>query len=127
MITRRRRMNPTFPTLQFDSDAMCGALQAMMMRILRAGKWAELSGKLNIVLDCEQTDALIRRALFDPTLYHLIERIAVVIGQTYADLGEGAMLADDHALEMIRDLLLDYQPEIIERNRGRHLPGGGAN
>ncbi|MGH8710156.1 MAG: hypothetical protein ACREVA_02375 [Burkholderiales bacterium] len=61
----------------------------------RAGKWAAVSGKLNIVLDCEETESLIRRALFDPTLYHLIERIAVVIGQTYADLGEGAMLAGD--------------------------------
>src|SRR5215813_7336354 len=122
MITRRRRMNSTLPTLQFDSDAMCGALQAMMMRILRAGKWAELSGKLNIVLDCEEAEIFIRRALLDRTLFRLIERIAVVIGQTYADLGEGAMLADDQALAMIRDLLLDYQPEIIERNRGRRLP-----
>jgi hypothetical protein len=114
--------DPTLPALRFGSDAMCSALQTTMMRILRAGKWAELSGKMNIVLNCEEAESLIRRALFDPTLNHLIERIAVVIGQTYADLGEGAMLADDQALEMIRDLLLDYQPEIIERNRGRRLP-----
>lgn len=115
--------DPTLPTLRFDSDAMCGALQATMMRILRAGKWAELSGKLNVVLDCEEAESLIRRALFDRSLDRLIGRIAVVIGQTYADLGEGAMLTDDQALARIRDLLLDYEPEIIERNRGRPLPG----
>jgi len=119
--------DPNLPTLRFGADAMCGALQATMMRILRAGKWAELSGKLNLVLDCEEAESLIRRALLDRSLYRLIERIAVVIGQTYADLGEGAMLADDQALAMIRDLLLDYQPEIIERNRGRRLPGGKAS
>jgi hypothetical protein len=88
MITPVVPDDPTLPTLRFGSDAMCGSLQATMMRILRAGKWAELSGKMNIVLDCEEAESLIRKALFDPTLNHLIERIAVVVGQTYADLGE---------------------------------------
>ncbi len=123
MSTRTAPDNPTLSTLRLDADAMRGALQATMMRILRADKWAELSGKLNIVLDCEQAEALIRRALQDRNLDRLIERIAVVIGQTYADLGESAIGADDQALAMIRDLLLDYEPEIIERNRGKRLPG----
>jgi hypothetical protein len=116
--------DPTLPTLRFDAGAMCSALQGAMIRFLLAGKRAELSGKLNIVLNCEEAEALIRRAVLDDrNLHRLTEQIAVVIGQTYADLGEGAMLADDQALAMIRDLLLDYQPEIIERNRGRRLPG----
>lgn len=116
--------DPYFPTLRFGADAMSGALQATMMRILRAGKWAELSGRMNLVLDCEEAESLIRRAVLDDHIAHrLIEQIAAVIGRTYADLGEGAMLADDQALEMIRGMLLDYQPEIIERNRGRRLPG----
>jgi hypothetical protein len=108
-------------TLRFSVDAMCGALQATMMRILRGGKWAELSGKMNLVLDCEEAEAVIRRALQDRSQSRLIERIAAVIGRTYADLGEGAPLADDEALAIIRNLLLDYQPEIIERNRGKRL------
>ena len=81
--------DPTLPTLRFGADAMSGALQATMMRILRAGKWAELSGKMNIVLNCEETESLIRRAVLDDRIAHrLVEQIAVVTGQTYADLGE---------------------------------------
>jgi hypothetical protein len=49
----------------------------------------------------------------------ILERMAAVIGLTYAELGDGAPLTDDEALDMIRDLLLDYDDQIITRNYER--------
>jgi len=49
----------------------------------------------------------------------ILERMAAVIGLTYAELGDGAPLTDDEALDMIRDLLLDYDDHIITRNYER--------
>ena len=49
----------------------------------------------------------------------ILERMAAIIGLTYAELGDGAPLTDDEALDMIRDLLLDYDNQIITRNYER--------
>jgi hypothetical protein len=51
----------------------------------------------------------------------LADRIAAVVAQTYAELGDAAGLADDEALELIRELLLGFDAEIIDRNRFRKL------
>src|SRR4051812_19521483 len=48
---------------------------------------------------------------------NLYDRIAAVVAQTYAELGDAAGLADDEALELIREMLLDFDAEIIDRNR----------
>jgi hypothetical protein len=49
----------------------------------------------------------------------ILEQMAAIIGLTYAELGDGAPLTDDEALDMIRDLLLDYDDHIITRNYER--------
>lgn len=47
----------------------------------------------------------------------LYDRIATVVSQSYAELGDRAPLADDEALILIRKLLLDLDEQIINRNR----------
>lgn len=54
-------------------------------------------------------------------LVNPLEMIAAIIGETYAEAGEDAAFADDEALVMIRDLLLDVDTTIIERTRGTNI------
>ncbi|MCA1636082.1 MAG: hypothetical protein LC802_20925 [Acidobacteria bacterium] len=54
-------------------------------------------------------------------LVNPLEMIAAIIGETYAEAGEDAVFADDEALIMIRDLLLDVDVTIIERTRGTNI------
>jgi hypothetical protein len=51
----------------------------------------------------------------------LPDRIAAIIGKTYAEQGDAATLADDEALMMIRDLELEIDDTIIERNKNKRL------
>lgn len=51
------------------------------------------------------------------TQQRLLGRIAAVLSQTWVELGEGALLADDEGLGLIRDVLLDYEADLIERHR----------
>lgn len=53
--------------------------------------------------------------------YRLCEYIAAIIGKTYAECGDAAVLPDDDALMMIRDFLLFFDESIIERNKERNL------
>lgn len=48
--------------------------------------------------------------------------VATVVSKTYAEMGEDAKLADDVALMLIRDLLLDLDAGIVERHRKHKLP-----
>ena len=81
-----------------------------VFRLLLDHRWAKQ--RIKLVLTPAQTTALEGR---------LYDRIAAVISRTYAELGDAAPLADDEALETIRDLLLAYDPQIIDRNRFRQL------
>lgn len=54
-------------------------------------------------------------------LVNPLEMIAAIISETYAEAGEDAVFADDEALVMIRDLLLDVDSTIIERTRGTNI------
>ena len=54
-------------------------------------------------------------------LVNPLEMIASIISETYAEAGEDAVFADDEALVMIRDLLLDVDSTIIERTRGTNI------
>lgn len=54
-------------------------------------------------------------------IYHLCERIAAVIGKTYAERGDAYEISDDIALMMVRDLLLALDANIIERNCHKRL------
>lgn len=54
-------------------------------------------------------------------LARLPERVAAIVGKTYAVQGDSCELADDEALGRIRDLLLELDEEIIDRNKNKRL------
>lgn|ERR671921_1561487 len=47
--------------------------------------------------------------------------VAVIVGKTYAECGDGATLSDDVAIMLIRDLLLELDAGIIRRNKKARL------
>lgn len=49
------------------------------------------------------------------------QQVAVIIGKTYAECGDGATLTDDLALMLIRDLLLELDAGIIHRYKKARL------
>ncbi len=51
----------------------------------------------------------------------LPERIAAILGKTYAVMGDEAKMADDEALTRIRDLLEELDETLIERNKKKRL------
>ena len=57
-----------------------------------------------------------------PGLSNLVDDVAGVIAKSYVERGDGARLADDIALLMIRELLLTLDSRIIERQQERPLP-----
>lgn len=54
-------------------------------------------------------------------LVRLPDRIAAIIGKSYAVRGDDATVEDDVALVMIRDLLDQLDPTLIERNKNKRL------
>lgn len=54
----------------------------------------------------------------------LPERIAAIISKTYAVEGDAADMADDEAMMRIRDLLLEIDPQLIEKNKNKRLARG---
>lgn len=51
----------------------------------------------------------------------LPDRVAAIVGKTYAEQGDAAQLADDEALMMIRDLLIELDETLIPRNKNKRL------
>lgn len=51
----------------------------------------------------------------------LPDRIAAIVGKTYAEQGDTAPLADDEALMQIRDLLNELDETLIPRNKNKKL------
>jgi hypothetical protein len=49
------------------------------------------------------------------------ERVAAIVGKTYAVMGDDFKLADDEALTRIRDLLEELDPTLIARNKKKRL------
>lgn len=47
----------------------------------------------------------------------VLDRIAAIVGKTYAERGDAYKLADDEALMMIRDVLLDHDPYLINQTK----------
>jgi hypothetical protein len=45
--------------------------------------------------------------------------IALIIGKTYVERGDSYVLPDDEALVLIRDLLLQYHPWVVARNKNK--------
>jgi hypothetical protein len=54
-------------------------------------------------------------------LVKLPEQIAAIIGKTYAERGDNYELSDDTAVGMVRDLLLELDETIIQRNKDKRL------
>jgi len=54
-------------------------------------------------------------------LARLPDRIAAIVGKTYAEEGDAATLSDDEAIMMIRDLLAELDDTLIERNKRKRL------
>jgi len=52
-------------------------------------------------------------------LQMLPAEIAAIISQSYVELGDGASLSDDEALQFIREMLLGYDERLIDRQRKR--------
>lgn len=51
-----------------------------------------------------------------------VERVAAIIGKTYVMSGDAAEVADDVALMLIRDLLLELDEQVPRQNkRGRKV------
>jgi hypothetical protein len=51
-----------------------------------------------------------------------VERVATIVGKTFAVRGDDAKLDDSEALIRIRDLLDEIDPKIIERTKNKKLP-----
>ncbi len=49
------------------------------------------------------------------------ERVAAIVGKTYAVMGDEFKLSDDEALTRIRDYLDELDETIIERNKKKRL------
>lgn len=58
---------------------------------------------------------------FAPPRKPPLDFIASVICESYVESGADALFPDDESLEMIRDALLAYDPDIIEQNRGTNI------
>lgn len=85
----------------------------LIMMVLEAMLSTELGRqRVEIVVPRERAEAIEAK---------LADRIATVVSQTYAEMGDRAPLADDEALVLIRNLLLDFDEQIINRNRFRKL------
>jgi hypothetical protein len=54
-------------------------------------------------------------------LVKLPDRIAAIVGKTYAVMGDGFELNDDQALMMIRDRLDELDETLIARNKDKRL------
>ncbi|HKV41696.1 MAG TPA: hypothetical protein VJX67_21005 [Blastocatellia bacterium] len=51
----------------------------------------------------------------------LPDRLAAIVGKTFAIQGDDASLPDDEALTRIAELLSDIDPHLVARNKGKRL------
>lgn len=54
-------------------------------------------------------------------LHQVLDLIAGIISKTYVECGDSFRLADDEALILIRDQLVQYNPFIIIRNKSKRI------
>jgi hypothetical protein len=83
-------------------------LQALMRR--RFSKRGEING-----MTAEERTVKVAK---------LPDRIAAIIGKTFAEQGDSATLADDEALMKIRDYLNELDETLIPRNKNKRLSKG---
>jgi len=78
-----------------------------------------LEAMLATNLGRQRVEIVVPRERVEAVEAKLYDRIATVVSHTYAELGDAAPLADDEALILVRKLLLDFDEQIINRNRFR--------
>lgn len=62
-----------------------------------------------------------------PLEVRLYDQVARVVSKTHAETGEDDQLADDEALIIIRELLLNFDEQIIMRNFGKPVRGSSTH
>jgi hypothetical protein len=97
-----------------DADAYGGIFRLLLMNAIDRRDYSKGRVPLRYRRLLEESD-------IDSELYRLIAHIAAVISQTYADLGDGAPIADDDALSLIREALLGYDETLIDRQRSQGM------
>ncbi len=80
-----------------------------------------LEAMLSTDIGRQRVEIVVPRERAEAVEAKLYGRIATVISHTYAELGDCAPLPDDEALVLIRKLLLDFDEQLINRNRFRKL------
>ncbi|HKO43378.1 MAG TPA: hypothetical protein VJU84_08810 [Pyrinomonadaceae bacterium] len=66
-------------------------------------------------------DCMVRAEEYATKLAKLPDRVAAIVGKTYAVEGDAAVMRDDQALMMIRDLLDEIDDKLIDRNKAKRL------
>ena len=54
-------------------------------------------------------------------LAKLPDRIATIIGKSVAEVGDDFSICDEEALHLIRNLLLELDETVIQRNKNKRL------
>lgn len=90
------------PVLTFQVEVLCVLMQQILIR-----------EGVPVILDAKKSEAWLSRVYRD---------IACIVGKTYAECGDSAQLADDVALQMIREILLSVDESIYENNKDRKIP-----
>jgi hypothetical protein len=98
--------------VRLDADAYGGIFRLLLMNAIDRRDYSR--GRVPL-----RYRRLIEASDIDSELYRLMVHIAAVVSQTYADLGDGAPIADDDALSLIREALLGYDETLINRQRGQ--------
>jgi hypothetical protein len=52
------------------------------------------------------------------------DRVAAIVGKTFACMGDSATMSDDEALSRLKDLANELDETIIDRNKGKKLARG---
>lgn len=86
-----------------------------ILKVTLKPQWKRLGRTLEWILSKESV-----RGGFG--MFRVHEYIATVIAMSYLERGDKMILSDDKALRVIRNLLLTYDPDIIERNRNKKIP-----
>lgn len=99
---------------------LCEVLGLLVRRKVLLNPRASLGGGASAPAEEQRAAEAPAPSLWDQTrfLVNPLEMIASIICETYAEAGEDAVFADDEALIMIRDLLLEVDATIVERTRG---------
>lgn len=83
-----------------------------VVRFARELARRRIQKRRGILMDAEQ---------YAKWLAKLPDRIAAVVGKTYAVMGDVFEIADDQAVMMIRDLIEEGDETLIERNKNKRL------